>query len=222
MTGEQPTTEAVHADAVIFDMDGTIVDSTEVVEHVWGRVAERHDLSLDEVLAYSHGRRSRDTFTHFLPEGADIDAAVAELEETELRITEGTKEIPGARALIDSLGEAPWGVVTSAPRALALARIAAAGLPEPRVLVAAEDTPVGKPDPSGYLLGAERLGVEPGRCVVFEDADAGVRAAVASGATTVVVGAYRSALTEGLRAVPDLRGVAVSAASGASAFVIRM
>ncbi|WNM24396.1 HAD-IA family hydrolase [Demequina capsici] len=200
----------LRADAVIFDMDGTIVDSTEVVERMWSAVAERHGLDLDGILEYSHGRQSRDTFTRFLPAGADIDAAVAAHELAELAVTDGTVEIPGARALMDSLVGARHAVVTSAPRELARVRIEAAGLRVPEVMVAAEEMPVGKPDPAGYLLAAELLGVDPARCVVFEDADAGLRAAVASGATTVVVGGLQADVTAGLARVPDLRGVTAS------------
>lgn len=195
------------AAAVVFDMDGTIVDSTAVVEIMWARLAQPHGLDLEEILAFSHGRQSRDTYARFLPPGSDIGAAVAEHERAELTMTEGIVEIPGARAVLESLRGLPHAIVTSAPRDLAQQRITAAGLPLPPVLVTAEDVENGKPHPEGYLLAARLLGVDPTRCVVFEDADAGIRAGVASGATTVVVGEHRSDATQALLRVPDLTSV---------------
>ncbi|MFL1378483.1 MULTISPECIES: HAD-IA family hydrolase [unclassified Nocardiopsis] len=197
----------LEVDAVLFDMDGTLVDSTRVVEGVWARFADRHGVVLADLLAYSHGRRTRDTLARFLPPGRDPDAVAEELERQETTNTEGITEIPGARRLLERLRGTRTAVVTSASRELAAARLAAAGLPLPEVLVAAEDVPAGKPDPAGYVDAAARLGVAPDRCLVLEDAEAGIRAGLASGAHTLVVGAHRSPATRGLERVPDLRAV---------------
>lgn len=202
--------ETLHVEAVLLDMDGTIVDSTAVVELMWARLAEEHGLDLEEILAYSHGRRSQDTYAKFLPPGSDIEAACEEHARTELTLTEGIVEIPGARVLLEALAGLPHAVVTSAPRDLAVQRIAAAGLPPAPELVTAEEVTVGKPDPAGYLLAAERLGVDPARCLVLEDAEAGLQAGIASGATTVVVGAHRSPVTTTLRTVRDLHELSVA------------
>lgn len=190
--------------AALFDMDGTLVDSTATVELVWTEIATRHGWDPAEVLALSHGVRADDTMRRYLPE-AEIPDAVARLQTRELELVEGTVEVAGARAYLDRLSAegVPWAVVTSAPPTLARARILAAGLDLPDVLVSASDVSVGKPDPEGYRQAATRLGVDVSRCVVFEDADAGVRAGLASGATVVVVGSGESEATVGLVRIAD-------------------
>jgi len=205
----------------LFDMDGTLVDSHAVVEAVWTEFCLRHGLDPKVVLAYAHGRQAGDTVAHFLPALTDSTRAelVAGVLAEEVSRTDGIVEVPGARRLLAALAErgAPVAIVTSAPRELAIARLTAAGVGIPDVLVAAEDVERGKPDPSCYLLAASRLGVPIERCVVFEDAEAGLVAAVASGGRTVVVGTYASATTDGLEriadytaAVPGIDGAAVT------------
>lgn len=204
----------VDVDAVLLDMDGTLVDSTRVVEALWTRFAVRHGVAPSAVLAHAHGRQTRDTVRRFLPAGLDPDREVARLEAAELVALDGIVEVPGARRLLASLAGARVAVVTSAPRALAAGRLAAAGLEPPAVLVAGEDVTAGKPDPSGYLAAAAALGVAPSRCLVLEDADAGVRAALAAGAHALVVGTRGSAAARGLPRVPDLRAVVASVSRG--------
>ncbi|MDN4613946.1 HAD-IA family hydrolase [Leifsonia sp. F6_8S_P_1B] len=192
-------------------MDGTLVDSTPVVEAVWTAFGERHGVDAADILAYSHGRQAMDTIVRFLPDAsAEERLAIAQgLVAEELTRTDGIVQIGGAVALLEELEAlgAPVAVVTSAPRELAVARLEAAGLRVPDVLVSAEDVERGKPDPQGYLLAAERLGVAIGDCVIFEDAEAGVAAAVASGARVFVVGDLATAGTEGLERLPDYVGV---------------
>jgi sugar-phosphatase len=198
----------IHADAALLDMDGTLVDSRAVVEMLWRQFCREYDVDPDALLAFSHGRPTRQTLERFLPRrSADEREAVAvDLEGRELGTLDGIVEIPGAGALLKTI-EVPWAVVTSAPRNLAVRRLGAAGLPVPEVLVSADEITRGKPAPDGYLRAAERLGVQPGDCVVLEDADAGVCAALAAGARVVVVGGLESDATAGLARVADLTGV---------------
>ncbi|MGH1549849.1 HAD-IA family hydrolase [Leifsonia poae] len=197
----------IEAAGFLFDMDGTLVDSTAVVEHVWTEFCRRHGLDPVELLAFAHGRQAGDTIAHFLPRLTDAERAelATGLVAEELTRTDGIVEIPGAAAFLTALADdgAKIAVVTSAPRDLAVTRMRAAGVPVPAVLVAAEDVERGKPDPLGYLLAAERLGVPIGECVVFEDAEAGLTAAVASGAQVVVVGGHESGITAGLPRLHD-------------------
>jgi HAD superfamily hydrolase (TIGR01509 family) len=198
----------VAAAALLFDMDGTLVDSTAVIERTWRRFADRHDLDAERILAVSHGRRTEETVAEFAPAGVDVAAEARRLIKEEVSDTEGIVAVPGAMELLTSLPAHSWCVVTSAGRALARARMGAAGLPLPPVMVGADDVTAGKPSPEGYLTAARRLGVAVEETVVFEDAEAGVLAARAAGARTVVVGGGCTArATEGLDRIADLRGV---------------
>jgi beta-phosphoglucomutase-like phosphatase (HAD superfamily) len=199
-------------DAVLFDMDGTLVDSTAVVERTWRRFARRHGLNAEAILAQSHGRRTEDTVARFVPGGIDAEAEAQRVIAEEVSDVEGIIAIPGAQDLLTTLPDGAWAMVTSAGRLLAEARMKAAGLPLPPVLISADDVAAGKPDPEGYLAAARRLGLAPQETVVFEDAEAGIRAARTSGARTVVVGPIDCPAATDLDRVPDLRSVTVDAA----------
>ena len=166
--------------ALLFDMDGTLVDSTAVVERAWAWWAKRHHVPLEDLLRFSHGRPTLSTFEHFLP-GVDHTLELEEMlahEETEL---DGVRAVLGAEAAVRAAQQGAWAVVTSAPRTLAVTRIRAAGLPVPRVLVPIDEILKGKPDPEGFLLAAEKLGVDPKQCLVFEDTRPGIEAALNAG-----------------------------------------
>jgi sugar-phosphatase len=194
---------------VLLDMDGTLVDSTAVVESMWRRFATRYDVDHTRILRYSHGRLTVDTVAAFLPAGYSVQDAAAALEAEQLHQLDGIVEIPGAGRFLRELAGAGArvGVVTSAPRELAIRRLAAAGLALPPVLVTAEDVEVGKPSPEGYVRGAAALGCPVQDCVIFEDAEAGIRAAVATKAWTVVVGGHESSTTSGLPRIADFHPV---------------
>jgi sugar-phosphatase len=165
-------------------MDGTLVDSTAVVERAWEWWAKRHQISLPEILRFSHGRPTSATFEHFRP-GIDHSLELAEMlayEETELS---GIIAVRGAAAVIKAAATGAWAVVTSATRKLALSRIAASGLPAPPVLVPVDEIQNGKPDPEGFLLAAERLRIDPVDCIVFEDTAPGIEAGLRAGMQVV-------------------------------------
>lgn len=198
------------ASAALFDMDGTLVDSTAVVETLWRDFCAEHGVDEAVLVPWSHGRRTPDTVRHFLPDLPDdrVQTIVDDLERREEVTMTGIVEVPGARALLSGL-ELPWAVVTSAPRELAVRRMRAAGLPEAPVLVPADEIEQGKPHPDGYVRAARQVGFDPRDCVAFEDAEPGVLSALASGARVVVVGLLESDVTAGLERVPDLRHVRV-------------
>ena len=174
--------------AFLFDMDGTILDSSAVVERVWRAWATRHGIDPTELLASIHGVRAEDTIRRFGPVGIDVAAEVALLHQEEMADVEGIVPIEGAEALIAGLDPNSWAVVTSAPRSLARVRLCSVGLPIPYTLVAAEDVKRGKPEPDGFLKAAMLLGVPIADCLVFEDSPSGIAAAKAAGAHVVVVG----------------------------------
>ncbi|WP_227718671.1 HAD-IA family hydrolase [Micrococcus sp. FDAARGOS_333] len=198
----------ITVDAVLFDIDGTLADSTASVERSWTRLAEAHGVDVERLLSVTHGRRARDTIEEFF--AADqVDAAAAELLEYETNDLDGIVALPGALRILDGLPADLWAAVTSGGRDLMGLRLDAAGLPVPEVFIAAEDVAAGKPDPQGYRMAAERLGVDPARCLVVEDAPAGVGAGRNAGATVLAVGTSHdlARLSEAHHAVPDLRGV---------------
>lgn len=208
--------------AVLFDMDGTLVDSTAVVEAAWGSFAAEHGIDHGELLAFSHGRQALETVRRFAPGHPDPEGVVRELQAGELELADATEPIGGARELIDALAVAsvPTALVTSAPRALAEARMRGAGLPLPPVVLPSEDVERSKPDPEGYLTAARLLGVSADACVVFEDAGAGLAAARATGATPIVVGGFAGSEADGLARVPDLAGIHVERDAGTAVLVL--
>jgi sugar-phosphatase len=167
-------------EAVLFDMDGTLVDSTHCVERTWRLWADRYRLDLDAVLAISHGRQNHETIRAIAPH-LETPEELGFLVRAEEECREGIVAVRGARTLIESLQTSPWAVVTSAWRTLAELRLQCAGLPLPDVLVTADDIARSKPHPDGYLAAASRLCVPPSACIVVEDAPAGIEAARAAG-----------------------------------------
>ncbi|WP_329351576.1 HAD family hydrolase [Streptomyces sp. NBC_01261] len=178
----------IHAEALLFDNDGTLVSSLESVRRCWTRWAEEFGITAEDFARVElHGRTAVAIAADLLP--ADVvPAAVARIEALEVEDVPngGATLLPGTRDFLDSLPADRWAVVTSATRRLAEARLAHAGI-LPKTLVVAEDVTRGKPDPEPYLLAARQLGVDPARCVVFEDAPAGLQAGHAAGMITVAL-----------------------------------
>lgn len=202
------------ARALLLDMDGTLVDSTALVEEIWTMLAHRFGHDPADLMRRIHGVRAADSIARFAPAGSDVTALLAELDRLELDGSPATVEIPGARDLVAALPAGSHALVTSAGPDLARARLDGAGIRVPDVVVSADDVAAGKPDPSGYLLAAERLGVDPADAIVYEDAEAGIRAGLAAGMRVVVVGDHESATTVGLPRVRDHRGTTVEARDG--------
>ena len=201
----------IRAKALLFDMDGTLVDSTRVVHASWRRFAARHGYTdIEHLLRVQQGRRPVETLSDYAFLGYDMAAEAALMAAEEHADLDGIVEIPGAGALLRSLPRDSWAVTTSADTVLCGLRMRAAGLPKAPVLISADDVSVGKPDPTCYLVAADRLGVAPRDCIVFEDAPAGIEAGRAAGARVIAVATTRSGEElNGDLWVPDLRGLAV-------------
>jgi sugar-phosphatase len=190
--------------AFLFDMDGTILTSIKAAERVWGQWARGHGLDVEAFLPTIHGKRTEETIRGLELPGVDPVAEAAFITRAEIEDVAGIEAIEGAAAFLDSLPRERWAIVTSAPRRLAEARILAAGLPTPSVLVAAEDVERGKPAPDPFLLGARKLGVAPADCLVFEDTLAGLQSAEAAGMDSIVVTiTHAHPLDTGVTAVRD-------------------
>ncbi|WP_304511993.1 HAD-IA family hydrolase [Ancylobacter sp. Lp-2] len=203
--------------AFLFDMDGTVLTSIAAAERVWTRWAQRHGLDVARFLPTIHGVQAIDTIRRQAPNipGLDIEAEAAWVTRAEIEDVGGIAPIPGAVAFLEALPAERWTIVTSATRDLAQARLRAAGLTPPARMVCAEDIVRGKPAPDGYLLAAERLGVRPQDCLVFEDAPAGIAAGEASGGAVLVIGHTHSHPLETPHVtVPDYLGLATTVTVG--------
>ena len=173
--------------AFLFDMDGTILTSIKSAERVWSAWALRHGLDPASFVPTIHGKRTEDTIRNLGLPGVDPVAETLGIVLAEIEDVADIEEIAGVGRFLASLPAERWAIVTSASRALATARIAAAGLPLPPLLVSADDVKRGKPAPDPFLLGAQKLGVAPQDCLVFEDTLAGLAAAEAAGMDAIVV-----------------------------------
>jgi sugar-phosphatase len=188
----------IQCDALLFDLDGVLIDSTPAVARVWHQWALEHGFDPEEVVARAHGRPSLSTVRDYLPH-ADHAAENREVERREIADLGGVVPLPGAVDLLASLPQDRWTIVTSCTRRLAEVRIKAAGLPLPASMITSNDITQGKPHPEPYLKGASLLGLSAAQCVVVEDAPAGIRAGKAAGArviafkTTSPVAALREA-----------------------------
>lgn len=191
----------IGATVVIFDNDGVLVASSASVDRAWTTWAHRRGISGASVLAVAHGRPARETVAMFVAE-RERAAALAEIHLLELQDADGVRAMAGAATLIAQLEHGRWAVVTSGTRALAMARLTAAGLPMPPVLVTADDVRRGKPDPEGYGRAIRRLGVDAAQAVVLEDSPSGIVAARGAGVESIV-GVGPGALAAGATVVID-------------------
>ena len=167
-------------DAILFDLDGVLVDSTHSVTRQWRQWAIDHGIDPEFVLAAAHGVRSVEVIQRVAPH-LDAEKETNALEIREANDLDGVDVMPGAAELLKSIPRENWCVVTSGTRHLATSRLRLGNLPIPDALVTANDVINGKPHPEPYLKGAQMLGVDPKQCLVIEDAPAGIRAAHAGG-----------------------------------------
>ncbi len=174
----------IHCAALLFDLDGVLINSTPAVERVWHRWALEHGFNPAEVVIRAHGRPSLSTIREYLP-NADHEAENRIVESWEIADLEGVVPLPGAVELLRSIPQNRWTIVTSCTRPLAQVRLRAAGLPIPSKLITSDDITHGKPHPEPYLLGASVLGFPAAECVVFEDVPAGIQSGKAAGAQVV-------------------------------------
>lgn len=208
--------------AFLFDLDGVLVDSKESIERAWRRWADSHGLPWESVSSHIPGRLAVDTIREVLP---DLDETLVQREADQVnqaQVEDGDliRPIAGMPEAVEEAASqgVPWGVVTACPRALALARLRAAGYPVPKVLITAEDVDEGKPSPKGYLLAADGLSIPIENCVIVEDSPSGVAAGRAAGAVVVGLSAEDRSPGADLASadvvIPDGRALSVAYTSG--------
>jgi sugar-phosphatase len=201
-------------DAVLFDLDGTLVDSTASVYRNWRRIATILGRDGEDIAGHLQGIPGRQALRIIEP--GLSEQRVRELDEAliEGEVSDTSDVVPakGAVALLSALPRRRWGIVTSGTRRLAVARLTAAGLPVPRTLVTADDVETGKPDPAPFRLAAAQIGHPPARCLAVEDAPAGIASARAAGCRTLgVLTTYPSLDAD---TVPDLTALTIDVADG--------
>lgn len=198
----------------MFDKDGVLVDTMDMIRATWAEWALARGLDPAEVLAAIH-MTAYELFDRFAP-SADREAELRWIRARQSSSEPAIVAFEGATELLRRLPADAWAVVTSARREVSARHLELAGLPVPRVLVCAEDTPRGKPDPAGFLLAANRLGVSPERCLAVEDAPAGIKAASGAGMFVVAVTNThsRSELSQADAIVSSLRELDVTLEGG--------
>nr|WP_145483874.1 MULTISPECIES: HAD family hydrolase [Streptomyces] len=211
----------IHAHALLFDNDGTLVSSYDSVVRCWTLWAREYGVTAGQFAQVElHGRTAAEIVADLLP-AHRVPEAVARVERLEVADVSGVRLLPGTREFLNSLPADRWAVVTSATRRLAEARLTAVGV-TPKCLVSADDVTRGKPDPEPYLLAARQLGADPADCVVFEDAPAGLRAACAAGMRTVALATtHRAEELDADLVVDDLAALRALVTDGGVAISVR-
>lgn len=177
---------------MLFDLDGTLIESTARIDRLWQWWAARHGVPFEKLTGLTHGRRAVETLRLVAPHlelGPEIEA----LEAEEISDMTGVRPYPGAPELLAGLDGASWAIVTSGSRRVAQARFAHVGLPQPPALITADEVQQGKPAPDGYLLAAAKLGISPDQCVVIEDSPVGVESGKAAGMRLLAIAATHAA-----------------------------
>jgi len=201
--------------AILFDLDGVLVDSTGAVDREWRDWGRRKGVDGDAIMAIAHGVRTIEVIRRVAPHlDAEIEASA--IESHEAGDQSGVVVMSGALELVKSIPDGHWGVVTSGSRLLAANRLLYCGLPVPEVLVTSDDVTHGKPHPEPYLKGAEGLGFAAAECVVIEDAPAGIAAARAAGMRVIgLASTYKAEkLSEADVVVKDFRELSVKTSDG--------
>ncbi|MBU2709855.1 HAD-IA family hydrolase [Zooshikella harenae] len=170
----------------LFDLDGTLVDTTKIVENVWRKWSTKVNINYPLIKECCHGVRGEDIIRQFLPE-ADVYKELKWLEDQELALSQLANEIAGAKHFLLSLPAMNWGIVTSSTNKLAHSKLKACNLPIPELLISSEDCKQGKPHPEPYLNALKFLNIHPSKCLVFEDSDAGIESAYKAGCNVIKV-----------------------------------
>ena len=208
--------------AILFDLDGVLVDSTRAVDREWREWAARKGVDGDAIMAIAHGVRTIEVIRRVAPH-LDVEAEAAAIENHEAHDQRGVTVMPGAADLLKVIPEGRWGVVTSGSRLLAQNRLRYCGLPVPEVLVTSDDVTNGKPHPEPYLKGARGLGFHPGECLVIEDAPAGIEAGRAAGMKVIgMASTYRPEILEHADAVVKRLGQILITRNGTGHFGIEV
>jgi sugar-phosphatase len=177
---------SIECDALLFDLDGVLLDSTECIRNTWRIWGEQRGIPVEKIMAIAHGRRAVETIRLVAPH-LDAEEEVKPLSDWEAVTSEGVYVIEGALQLVNALPPDGWAIVTSGTKGIAVNRLKATGLPIPNIMITADDVVNGKPDPEPYLAASKQMHIPPERCVVIEDSPAGIEAAHMAGMRAIAV-----------------------------------
>lgn len=175
-----------HCKAILFDLDGTLIDSAARIRRLWQTWGERRGIEPESIFQVMHGRRAGEIIQMFTPH-LNVDNEVQDVESDEVSDMHDVQAYEGALEILNSLSKEQWAIVTSGSRQVTEARLRHVKLPIPSVFITSENVKVGKPAPDGYLLAAQQLHVPPMECVIIEDAPAGVKAGKAAGMHVIAI-----------------------------------
>jgi sugar-phosphatase len=176
----------IECDAILFDLDGVLIDSTECITRHWKQWAQQHGVDLALIMQVAHGMRTIETIRLVAPH-LSAEEEASRFAKNEIVDTDGVTSMPGASTLLTGLPTGAWSIVTAGTRDVAAARLNRAGLPIPATLITADDVSRGKPNPESYLVAARKLGMSPDKCAVVEDSPAGLEAARSAGMQAIAV-----------------------------------
>ncbi|HSJ86079.1 MAG TPA: HAD family hydrolase [Anaerolineales bacterium] len=176
----------LNCQAILFDLDGTLVDSAFRVQRLWLEWGKRHGIEPQSIMGVMHGRRAGETI-HIVAPHLSVEDELNILENEEISDMAGVRSYGSAQTLLSQLSPKQWAIVTSGSFRVASARMKHVGLPTPEVFITGDDVNAGKPAPDGYLLAASRLNVSPFDCVVVEDAPAGIQAGKSAGMRVIAI-----------------------------------
>ena len=217
------TMRTFNCSAILFDLDGVLVDSTGSVTRQWKLWARENNINPEHTAKIAHGVRTIEVVRRLAPH-LEAESEVKKIEKREADDHDGVVVMPGAAELIKAIPDGRWCVVTSGTHYLATSRLQLAKLPTPRVLVSADDVSKGKPDPEPYLMGARLLGTDPAECLVIEDAPAGVLAGHAGGMKVIAITSTYppSALEQADAIIQKLTQIKVSSPDGGRRVIVNV
>ncbi|PVU95757.1 hypothetical protein BB559_002618 [Furculomyces boomerangus] len=174
------------ADGLLFDLDGTLINTIKCVEKYWRIFSKEHGIDAEELLKFSHGVQTIGVLNKFLPENIEKNhILVSSLEDRVAKDVDGVEVVPGTKELLNLIKNDSWGIVTSGTEMMARARMEQMNIPVPKHFFTADNTKRSKPNPDGYIACAQSIGVDPANCIVFEDAPAGIKAGLTAGCTVI-------------------------------------